>query len=165
MTAVDLHTHFLPRFFVDEAGAGEVFGVRVVDGLVIHPQGFRYPVHPTFVDVEAKLAEMDAADVDVSVLSSAPTLFFYDAPAAEAVAFARRSNDALAEMAGASARLAGLRHAAAADPRGGGGRARARRGGPGAARRPHRDELRHGVRWTIRACRRCWPPPSGWACR
>ena len=116
MTAVDLHTHFLPRFFVDEAGAGKVFGVRVVDGLVIHPQGFRYPVYPTFVDVEAKLAEMDAAGIDVSVLSSAPTLFFYDAPAAEAVAFARRSNDALAEMAGASARLAGLATLPLQDP-------------------------------------------------
>jgi aminocarboxymuconate-semialdehyde decarboxylase len=116
VTAVDLHTHFLPRFFVDEAGAGEVFGVRVVDGLVIHPQGFRSPVHPTFVDVEAKLAEMDAAGIDVSVLSSAPTLFFYDAPAAEAVAFARRSNDALAEMAAASARLAGLATLPLQDP-------------------------------------------------
>ena len=116
MTAVDLHTHFLPRFFVDEAGAGEVFGVRVVDGLVIHPQGFRYPVHSTFVDVEAKLAEMDAAGIDVSVLSSAPTLFFYDAPAAEAVAFARRSNDALAEMAAASPRLAGLATLPLQDP-------------------------------------------------
>ena len=118
MTAVDLHTHFLPRFFVDEAGAGEVFGVRVEDGLVIHPQGFRYPVHPTFVDVEAKLAEMDAAGIDVSVLSSAPTLFFYDAPAAEAVGFARRSNDALAEMAGASPRLAGLATLPLQDPEG-----------------------------------------------
>jgi len=118
VTAVDLHTHFLPRFFVDEAGAGEVFGVRVEDGLVIHPQGFRYPVHPTFVDVEAKLAEMDAAGIDVSVLSSAPTLFFYDAPAAEAVGFARRSNDALAEMAGASPRLAGLATLPLQDPEG-----------------------------------------------
>jgi aminocarboxymuconate-semialdehyde decarboxylase len=116
VTAVDLHTHFLPRFFVDEAGAGEVFGVRVVDDLVIHPQGFRYPVRPTFVDVEAKLAEMDAAGLDVSVLSSAPTLFFYDAPPAEAVTFARRSNDALAELAGASARLAGLATLPLQDP-------------------------------------------------
>ena len=144
VTAVDLHTHFLPRFFVDEAGAGEVFGVRVVDGLVIHPEGFRYPVHPTFVDVEAKLAEMDAAGIDVSVLSSAPTLFFYDAPAAEAVAFARRSNDALAEMAGASARLAGLATLPLQDPEAAAAELERAVGGHGTARRPHRDELRHG---------------------
>jgi aminocarboxymuconate-semialdehyde decarboxylase len=108
VSAVDLHTHFLPQFFVDEAEAGGVFGVRAGDGYVTHPQGFRYPIHLGFVDVEAKLAEMDAAGIEVAVLSSAPTLFFYDAPADDAVRFARRSNDALAEVVGGSPRLAGL---------------------------------------------------------
>ena len=108
MTVVDLHTHFLPQFFVEEAAAEGVFGVRVEDGLVVHPQGFRYPAHPTFVAVESKLAAMDAAGIDVSVLSSAPTLFFYDQAAEAAVPFARRSNDALAELVAESDRLAGL---------------------------------------------------------
>jgi aminocarboxymuconate-semialdehyde decarboxylase len=116
VTVVDLHTHFLPRFFVEEAAAEGVFGVRVKDGLVVHPQGFRYPAHPTFVAVESKLAAMDATGIDVSVLSSAPTLFFYDQAAEAAVAFARRSNDALAELVAESDRLAGLAALPLQDP-------------------------------------------------
>jgi aminocarboxymuconate-semialdehyde decarboxylase len=116
VTAVDLHTHFLPRFFVEEAAAGGVFGVRADDGFVSHPQGFRYPIAPAFVDVEAKLAEMDAAGIDVAVLSAAPTLFFYDAPSGEAVDFARRSNDALAGVVAQSERLAGLAALPLQDP-------------------------------------------------
>src|SRR5215218_5885987 len=108
LTVVDVHTHVLPPFFVAEARAQGVFGVREQDGFVVHPQGFRYPVAPEFVDVDAKLAQMDRLRIDVSILSSSPTLFFYDAPANEAVAFARRSNDALAEMVAASDRLRGL---------------------------------------------------------
>jgi aminocarboxymuconate-semialdehyde decarboxylase len=106
VTVVDLHTHFLPRFFVEEAAAEGVFGVRVQDGLVVHPEGFRYPVHKTFVAVEPKLEAMDAAGIDVSVLSSAPTLFFYDQATDAAVTFARRSNDALAELVADTDRLA-----------------------------------------------------------
>jgi len=116
VTAVDLHTHFLPQFFVDEAAAGGVFGVRAGGGFVTHPEGFRYPIAPAFVDMAAKLAEMDAAGIDVAVLSGAPTLFFYDAPADEAADFARRSNDALAGVAGQSERLAGLAALPLQDP-------------------------------------------------
>jgi len=116
VTAIDLHTHFLPRFFVDEATAGGVFGVRAGDGFVAHPEGFRYPIHPAFVDAEAKLAEMDAAGIDAAVLSGAPTVFFYDAPADEAVDFARRSNDALAAFVAGSARLSGLATLPLQDP-------------------------------------------------
>ena len=49
MTAVDLHTHFLPQFFLDEAAAGGAFGVRAGHGFVTHPEGFRYPIAPAFV--------------------------------------------------------------------------------------------------------------------
>jgi len=122
LTVVDLHTHFLPAFFVEEAAAGGVFGVREEDGFIVHPEGFRYPVHPEFVNAQAKLADMDRRGIDASVLSGAPTLFFYGAGAEEAVDFARRSNDALAELVATSDRLGGLAalplqdpHAAAAE--------------------------------------------------
>jgi len=105
LTAVDVHTHFLPRFFVDEAASGGVFGVRENDGFLVHPQGFRYPAAEEFLSVGAKLAEMDRLGIDISVLSGAPTLFFYDAPPDEAVAFTRRCNDALAEHVAEESRL------------------------------------------------------------
>jgi aminocarboxymuconate-semialdehyde decarboxylase len=122
VTVVDVHTHFLPRFFVEEAASGGVFGVRVQDGDVVHPQGFRYPAVTEFLEAEPKLTQMDRLGIDVSVLSLAPTLFFYDEPVDEAVEFARRSNDALATLVAGSDRLRGLAalplqapHAAAAE--------------------------------------------------
>jgi aminocarboxymuconate-semialdehyde decarboxylase len=105
LTAVDVHTHFLPRFFIDDAASGGVFGVREDEGFLVHPEGFRYPAHEEFSEVGAKLAEMDRLGIDVSVMSGAPTLFFYDAPADEAVGFTRRVNDALAEWVGGEDRL------------------------------------------------------------
>jgi aminocarboxymuconate-semialdehyde decarboxylase len=82
--------------------------VREEDGWLVHPEGFRYPVHPQFVEVDAKLAQMDELGIDVSVLSSSPTLFFYDAPADEAAELARRSNDVLASLVAETGRLYGL---------------------------------------------------------
>jgi aminocarboxymuconate-semialdehyde decarboxylase len=102
LTVVDVHTHFIPRFVLDERG---VFGVRYEDGMLVHPQGFRYPVAPEFVDVDAKLAQMDRMGIDVSLLSSSPTLFFYEE---DSVDFARRSNDALASLVSGEDRLHGL---------------------------------------------------------
>ncbi len=105
MTVVDVHTHFIPRFVLEEEG---VFGLREEDGWVVHPEGFRYPAAPEFLDGQAKLAQMDELRIDVSVLSSSPTLFFYESPVDEVVAFARRSNDALAELTAGKERLYGL---------------------------------------------------------
>jgi aminocarboxymuconate-semialdehyde decarboxylase len=106
---VDIHTHFIPSFVIEEATGPEgCFGVRAQDGWLVHPEGFRYPVDATFHDAATKLAAMDVAGIDVSVLSIAPTLFFYDHSAEEAVAFARRANDTLAALIATSERLLGM---------------------------------------------------------
>ena len=107
MSVIDIHTHFIPRFVLEE-GPAATFGVREEDGLLVHPQGFRYPLFPEFLDPAAKLADMDRAGIDISVLSSAPTLFFYEEDADAAVSFARRSNDALAAISADHDRLEGL---------------------------------------------------------
>jgi aminocarboxymuconate-semialdehyde decarboxylase len=118
MTVVDVHNHVIPSFVLEEAERGALFGLRVDDGWVVHPEGFRYPVTPDFWDPEEKLADMDAHGLDVAILSIAPTLFLYDEPATEAVAFARRANDAVAGMAATSPRLAGLATLPLQDPSG-----------------------------------------------
>jgi aminocarboxymuconate-semialdehyde decarboxylase len=111
MTVIDVHTHFTPPFMEEEASRdGGVFGVRSEDGHLIHPEGFRYPIHAEGRDVEKKLAGMDAAGIDVAVLSLIPPLMFYNAPADEAVAWARRTNDSLAEMIEGQDRLLGFAH-------------------------------------------------------
>lgn len=101
----DIHTHFIPPGFLEQVRAGRgLDGIRVeqVDGAewVAHPQGFRYPAHPTFYDLEAKLAHMDGLGIDVSVLSIAPTLFLYWLEDVAAAAdFARQANEAMADFA------------------------------------------------------------------
>src|SRR5688500_20384520 len=99
MTVIDVHTHFTPPFMEEEASRdGGVFGVRSEDGHLIHPEGFRYPIHAEAQDVETKLAGMDAAGIDVAVLSLMPPLMFYNAPPAEALAGGLRRKDAVAEV-------------------------------------------------------------------
>ncbi len=116
MTVIDVHTHFIPRFVVEEgAGGSGVFGVssegsRSEGEFLKHPEGFRYPVDPETHDAELKLGRMDDAGIDLAVLSPIPTLLFYDQPAKEAVEFARRMNDALAETIDGQSRLLGLAH-------------------------------------------------------
>jgi aminocarboxymuconate-semialdehyde decarboxylase len=111
MTVIDVHTHFTPPFMAEEAAReGGLFGVRAEDGFLIHPEGFRYPIHLESHDVGAKLAGMDEAEIDAAVLSLIPPLFFYEQPADEAVPFARRANDALAEMVDGEDRLLAFAH-------------------------------------------------------
>ena len=53
-----------------------------------------------FMDVDVRLAAMDAAGIDLQVLSPNPITYFNALPADAAVAFARAHNDALAELVG-----------------------------------------------------------------
>jgi aminocarboxymuconate-semialdehyde decarboxylase len=108
MTVVDAHTHFIPRFVVEESAGAGVFRVREQNGWLVHPQGFRYPLAAEFHEPAAKLAEMNRLGIEIAVLSSSPTLFFYDEPADSAVEFVRRSNDALAELVAVEERFEGL---------------------------------------------------------
>src|SRR5207247_4626195 len=95
-------------FAVEQARGEAFFGVRADGDWFVHPQGYRYPVVPEFVDADAKVAQMDRLGIDASVLSIAPTLFFYEQPAPDAVRFAELANDALAELVADEPRLYGF---------------------------------------------------------
>lgn len=110
---VDAHTHFIPPFFMEEASGRGPWGVQVEarNGLAWaeHDAGYGYPIQETFFNPKAKLTDMDHRGIDRSILSLTPTLFFYWIAPADAAAFARRANEALAEMCRSSdARLYGL---------------------------------------------------------
>jgi aminocarboxymuconate-semialdehyde decarboxylase len=96
MPIVDVHTHVIPRWFLEEVQSHRLFGIKSEGDELLHPDGDRYPVGPEFYDVAARISEMDRLGIDVSVLSVSPTLFFTSEPADEALEVARKLNDALA---------------------------------------------------------------------
>lgn len=119
---IDVHTHFIPPVTIAQARQGkgpDGLSVERRDGAewLVHRQGYGYPLLPEFWDVEAKLGHMDRLGVDVSVLSVAPPLFFYNLDGASAREFARQANQAVAGMVAESGgRLYGMATVPLQDP-------------------------------------------------
>ena len=123
---VDLHAHFLPKSWPDFAsrhgGAGwpsmrhgghlpsGTFGYgRACDAMLMSGGRDFRPVTRACWDAAARLDDLDAAGVDVQVISATPILFQWERPAAAAVDVARHFNDAALEMcAGSGGRLRAL---------------------------------------------------------
>jgi aminocarboxymuconate-semialdehyde decarboxylase len=118
---IDVHTHFIPSEFLSAADH-PAWGAAVErrdDGnrWVVHDEGFAYPLDEGFLGDQAKLDDMDARGIDVSIMSLAPTLFYYWIDTAEAVAFARMANDSLAQtVASSGGRLVGTASLPMQDP-------------------------------------------------
>ncbi|MPZ62310.1 MAG: amidohydrolase family protein [Propionibacteriales bacterium] len=103
-TVIDLHNHYIPAELVADARKRPVLdGIRIekVDGTewMVHPQGFRYPVHPGFYDHDSRIGEMDGIGTDTQVVSIAPPMYMYWVDAESAVDYARMANDSLARFA------------------------------------------------------------------
>jgi aminocarboxymuconate-semialdehyde decarboxylase len=119
---IDIHTHYIPAYFIDEARRGPAIdNIRIEqrDGKewVIHPQGFQYPLSDEFWQLEAKLQHMDGLDIDVSVLSVSPTLLFHWTEAGPAHDFCQQANEAMARFVSESGgRLYGMAAVPLQDP-------------------------------------------------
>jgi aminocarboxymuconate-semialdehyde decarboxylase len=105
MRAVDVHAHVVLEETFGAAGAhgpalGDEEGVPVFRVGAYCLRGVRYRGSP-FMDPGARLAAMDAAQIGVQVLSPNPLTYFHHVAVADAVAFCRRHNDALAKLVGA----------------------------------------------------------------
>lgn len=102
---IDVHAHAVLPMTEGAAGAaGPELGASAdgtpfyrVGDYVLH--GVRYAGSP-FSDVDVRLAAMDAAGIDLQVLSPNPITYFDTLPAADAIAYARKHNDELAELVG-----------------------------------------------------------------
>ena len=97
---VDVHTHhYTPAFFeaVRDSGGDYAFAKDPTGRDIITLRGARFfGVTPAMTDLDARLEAMDAAGIDVAVLSlSTPNVFFL--PPEDQPNLARRMNDAYAE--------------------------------------------------------------------
>ncbi|MGZ4650628.1 MAG: amidohydrolase family protein [Kineosporiaceae bacterium] len=100
---VDVHAHAVLRMSLGAAGtAGPELGVSA-DGTPFYRvgdyvlEGVRYEGSP-FMDVDVRLAAMDAAGIDRQLLSPNPITYFGSLEPSAAVRYARAHNDALAEI-------------------------------------------------------------------
>lgn len=122
MRVVDVHAHVIPPALVDRMRSGAAPDDITIEEndaqpMVVHRQGYRYPLLDAFHDVPARIAQMDAAGTDVAVLSIAPPLFLYWIESDGAATAARTINDAIADMvARAPHRFAGLATLPMQDP-------------------------------------------------
>ena len=99
---IDLHAHAVLE---ETFGTAGVFGPTLIDEADGTPvfrigdyalRGVRYRGGP-FMDVDRRIEAMDAAGIDWQLLSPNPLTYFHHIPAADAIAFCRRHNEALAE--------------------------------------------------------------------
>lgn len=117
---VDIHAHFIPGSWIDDARRGQGPGGLTVDastGWLTHPEGYRYPSYPAFHDPSARLDAMDRLAIDAAVVSCSPTIFFYSLDPTVGAVLAAEANNALADhVAAAPARLGGLATLPMRDP-------------------------------------------------
>lgn len=101
---IDVHTHLLPRHWPDlRERYGYPGWLRVEHvapdraRLLLDDRFFR-EIEANCFDVEARLRDMHAQNIDVQVLSTVPVMFAYWARAQDSLDFARILNDHIAEV-------------------------------------------------------------------
>lgn len=115
MTTYDVHAHCAPTGLLAELELnGARFGIEMVDtdrGRALRFAGgvTTPPLRPDFDDIDHRITSMDAAQVDVQLLSTWIDLSAYSLPKEVGVAYSRWFNDLLAEtVASRPGRFLGL---------------------------------------------------------
>jgi aminocarboxymuconate-semialdehyde decarboxylase len=100
---IDVHAHAVLEVSLGAAGAAGPEAGTQPDGRPFYRigdyvlTGVKYTGTP-FMDVDVRLAAMDAAGIDVQLLSPNPLTYFGRLDAADAAGYARTHNDALARL-------------------------------------------------------------------
>ncbi|WP_138418127.1 amidohydrolase family protein [Aquibacillus sediminis] len=100
---IDMHSHFIPEKFIKEIKkANSPFQADLVTKggkpFIQHEQGYIYPYLDSFYDEGVKLREMNEKEIGVTVLSTAPPLFYYWADKDVAHYAAQLVNDEVASF-------------------------------------------------------------------
>ena len=104
VTAIDIHTHFVPRAWEDLSvryGGDDWPGIRhTAPGkamLTVGAHDFR-PVDSVLWDADERIAVMDRDGIDVQILCATPFLFGYHRTAEQGLTLSRMFNDAALEL-------------------------------------------------------------------
>lgn len=97
---IDIHAHFMPRIERSEAHAVDAerapWIALAADGrqaqIMLNDKPFR-PVHASLWDPDVRVAELDAAGIDLQMVCATPVMFGYAWEAARAADWATRMND------------------------------------------------------------------------
>lgn len=98
---IDVHNHAIPDRAIELLNSERVYCATVRDGVWEGGVHVSFDVVPSFVDPDAKVAELEAAELEGAVISVSPTLFYYHVDDEAGEAMARAVNDGLSEMAAA----------------------------------------------------------------
>jgi aminocarboxymuconate-semialdehyde decarboxylase len=99
---IDVHNHVIPREVLDLLERDPSYGVSFANGAMKSRSKFEFPLPPAFFDPTAKLAELDAHELDAAVLSIAPPAFLYEVGAEKSEALCAATNLGLARFATAA---------------------------------------------------------------
>jgi aminocarboxymuconate-semialdehyde decarboxylase len=97
---IDVHNHAIPQTAIDLLNRDPVYGATVEDGVWRGGVHVNFELAESFLDADAKLAELEAKELEAAVVSVSPTIFYYHVDAAAGEAMAVAGNEGLAEMAG-----------------------------------------------------------------
>jgi aminocarboxymuconate-semialdehyde decarboxylase len=98
---LDVHNHAVPEQAIELLNRDPVYGVTVKDRVSrggVHPD---FEIVDSFVEPEAKVAELEERELEGAVVSTSPTLFYYHIDAEPGEAIARAVNAGLAQFAAA----------------------------------------------------------------
>ena len=98
----DLHNHVIPEIVVQKIRRHpDRYGTRIEEKggkRYFDSHGRMTELLPEFRDVDAKVAWMDRAGMDVSVISVGPPIYFYWLAPAAGIEIIRLANDGIAQM-------------------------------------------------------------------
>jgi len=117
----DLHNHVIPPAVVDAIRRNpDRFGTRIEDRNgkpYFDAHGRMIELLPEFNDVDAKIAWMDRAGMDVCAISVGPPIYFYWLKPDAGIEIIRLANDGIAQMVARHPdRLRGMAHLPMQDP-------------------------------------------------
>ena len=96
---IDVHNHAIPQTVIELMGKDPVYRTKVEGDRVSGGNHVSFTLFPSFRDPDAKIRELDSKRLDGAIISPAPPIFFYDAPAAAGEAICKAANQGLQEFA------------------------------------------------------------------